>query len=492
MSAEAPGVAPPAGTVRRWPLALVLVALLVAAIVVGNGAGSTKAAGQSPPDPAAIAGTGARSSAWYCPGPPPSSLLSKASERIFVSNLEPKPVDVAVTAFPTGGATFHRTSTAPAHGSLTVEPAGGLAAKGPLIIEPFASRVAVEATNAGPNVFASAPCASRASPEWHFASGTTLLGTEDWIVIFNPFGDDAVVDMSFYTKAGRQDPSALHGKTIPRHGRVAIPVQDYVRRTAFVAATITARTGRVVAQQTVLYGAVSNLSGETRSLGAPAPADEWVFPSGRTSPGGHRVIGIMNPTDRDARVDVQVAPTNNVLIEPETLPIPPQSVVNVQVGGCRSNAPATCVRVPQSVSYTVVVRAHGNVPVVAEDLATRVGQSGSGASAALGGAVPSTTWVFPRSRVTPELVSQLDILSVANATAHASVTFDVRGKEVAPANLQHIEVKPGVPVTVRLDTRPELRNTDAAVVVRADRPLFVERSIVRSDGFSRTMGIPER
>ncbi|MCU1428885.1 MAG: hypothetical protein JWL83_2885 [Actinomycetia bacterium] len=492
---DAPGRAVP-----RWPLALVLAVLLVGAVIAGNGKSSATnginakraSAEGTPRDAAAIAGTGASSSAWYCPGPPPSPLLANASERLSVSNLEAKPVDVAVTVFGKKGLLTHSSLRAAARASTRIDPGKGVAENNAIIVEPFASRVAVEATSTGPNTFASAPCATQPSPVWNFASGTTVRGAEDWIVIFNPFGDDAVVDMSFFTNAGLERPSALQGMTIPRRSRIAIPVHDTERRQPFVATSITARTGRVVAQQTVLFGPETGFTGQTRSLGAIVAGNQWVFASGVTLPGVSRVIGISNPSDLDAQVDVQVAPMSNIVIEPITIAVPRQSAVNVQLGGCDAHSPPSCVRVPPNLAYSVVVRATHNVPVVAEDLTTSTSGRFRGAVAAMGGEAPSRTWVFARSRLTPEVRSQLDLLSTAGATVHADVSFVAGGKEVAPADLQHIVVRAGVPLTIALDTRPELNGIDAGVIVRADRPVFVERTILRLTGVSRGMGIPER
>ena len=73
-------------------------------------------------------------------------------------------------------------------------------------------------------------CTRTAAPDWYFASGTTVDGSQHDVLLFNPFGDDAIVDVSFITDTGTQEPAGLQALVIPRRSRVTIPVQDSVLR----------------------------------------------------------------------------------------------------------------------------------------------------------------------------------------------------------------------------------------------------------------------
>ena len=73
-------------------------------------------------------------------------------------------------------------------------------------------------------------CTRTAAPDWYFASGTTVDSSQQDLVLFNPFGDDAIVDVTFLTDAGVQEPDGLQALVIPRRSRVTIPVQDSVLR----------------------------------------------------------------------------------------------------------------------------------------------------------------------------------------------------------------------------------------------------------------------
>ena len=55
----------------------------------------------------------------------------------------------------------------------------------------------VEHRLSGPFGETQSTCASTTSPVWNFAAGTTRLGAREMIFLFNPYPDNAVVDISF-------------------------------------------------------------------------------------------------------------------------------------------------------------------------------------------------------------------------------------------------------------------------------------------------------
>jgi hypothetical protein len=485
----------PTGTdARRWPIAAVLVVLLAAALVAGN-ADADDDGGEGVRRDArgvvALADGSARSSAWYCPGPPPTGALDDSTERIRVANVGDADADVAVTVLPDGDAPALRNTLAvPARTGMPIETEGDAVTAAAVIVEPFAPQVVVEAVNTGDARLAATPCPTQPSSTWHFAIGTTVRGAEQWIVLFNPFGDDAIVDLSFFTDTGFELPDALQGLTVPRRSRVAVPVHDTVRRQRAIGTTIRARTGRIVAQQTIVFGPDSGRSGTTRSLGAVEPADQWVFPSGRTANGSVRTLSITNPDDLDAEVDISIAPSADIVIEPLTVRIARRGIATVQLGSCGELRRPACVPIPRDVAYSTVVRATLDVPVVAEDLVTYTTGRFTGTAGGTGSDAAARTWVFARSRVNDTIGSGIDLLTTGSSAASVDVSFVVDGREITPPRLQGVELRPGVRESIPLEGRRDLRGLDAAVVVRADRPIVAERTIVREDELTRDLGIP--
>ena len=65
---------------------------------------------------------------------------------------------------------------------------------------------AVEHTVSGPLGADVAPCSPAGSDHWYFADGSTTVDARELLFLFNPFPEDAIVDLSFSTEDGRVAP----------------------------------------------------------------------------------------------------------------------------------------------------------------------------------------------------------------------------------------------------------------------------------------------
>ena len=80
-----------------------------------------------------------------------------------------------------------------------------------------------------------APCASRASSNWYFPWGQTIVGSTLRLSLFNPFPGDAVVDVTFETEDGFRSPESFQGVLVPAHRLVVLDVDAVVTRRQQVA-----------------------------------------------------------------------------------------------------------------------------------------------------------------------------------------------------------------------------------------------------------------
>ena len=85
-----------------------------------------------------------------------------------------------------------------------------------MVVEVFGGQAVVEHEVRSRNDFAVGPCAREPSRHWFFADGTTERGAEEWLALFNPFGDNAIVDVSFLTEDGFQAPGETQAVVVPR------------------------------------------------------------------------------------------------------------------------------------------------------------------------------------------------------------------------------------------------------------------------------------
>lgn len=367
--------------------ALVLVGVLIAVIVVGD---RDRAVISVPSDAAtpAIAPTDATSSVWYCAAGS-SEADGLAAEAVLVTNVGAEPIDADVTVLPSGDVEpVATTVTVEAHSTSSVAIADVLVTPEPgVVVETFGGDVFVEHRVRRGDDVAFGPCATTASTEWYFASGTTAQGAQQVLVLFNPFGEDASVDVSFVSENGFSQPERLQGLTVPRRSRVSIPIHDEVSRQTSVATHVSARIGRVVAEQMLLFDGSESVGGRTGigvSLGATSLASEWTFPWAGTPGTGGQAIAVANFGTTSGELTIATTLDGEATLADQTQPIPPRTVALVDLAS----------GLPADLGAAVTVRASRGVEVIAEQFA--VGSDG-GIATMVGGTDAFPRWAFSNS-----------------------------------------------------------------------------------------------
>ena len=470
-----------ASKVRRGPILLVVIAAVVAAAIVQQGAPSTGSgaasatalhAGVSVPPSAAA------SSAWYC-----AEGTSAASGRADET------VDVTITVMPGGDAASKSQQLRLAPREETrVRVADILAVPEPgVVVEAAGGPTAVsQELDHGDDVDV-LPCTRSAGPDWYFASGTTVEGSEHDLVLFNPFGDDAIVDVTFLTDTGVQQPDALQAVVVPRRSRITIPVQNTVLRQAQIATFVHARVGRLVAAQTQIFDGTVPDSGPTRtgmavSLGAQSPATAWRIPGGTTQNGGVASLSLANFSGADARVAVHVVMVGDQHLPPQTLTIPARSVVDTDV----------TMRVPLGTAYAVTVTSLDqdgrSVPVVAQLLASWAPASSTpGVAATVGTPIAARRWVVPRTGVDADAFVTVVNPGGAPVTA-AMLPASAVDRRTGPSSEPELAIAPGAAQVLQLPSGSE---SGGAWVITAQHPIVVGLTALGTAGASISTAIPD-
>ena len=83
------------------------------------------------------------------------------------------------------------------------------------LVEVRGGGVSVDREVTGPNGYDAGPCASSSSDHWYFAAGNTLRGANEYLALFNPYPDDASVDMTFVTEQGPTGAAPVAGVSGP-------------------------------------------------------------------------------------------------------------------------------------------------------------------------------------------------------------------------------------------------------------------------------------
>jgi len=426
----------------------------------------------------------AASSAWYCTGATAGKdggadgtvVVANASTRVltgvvtvFPYQALPKAVPIQVS--PVGRQTVRLADVAPAlFASALVELDGGDAV--------------VELSDSGPFGDTVAACASTASPRWYFADGVTTKDATETLFLFNPFPDDAVVDLVFGTEDGRVTPQALTGLAVQGGSTAVVAVGDYAQRREQVTATITTRAGRLVVSRLQTFDGTAGRKGISLALGSASAGTLWYLPDGLVADGITERYQVYNPSKKEARVEVALA-LEQGQAEPFILTVPAEARVTVA-----ANDEA---RIPKGVPHAATVRSLNGVAVVVEGTvdASAAGKR-SGVARTPAAQLTARRWVLAAGESDDTVEEYVVVQNPGPATAHVSLNVLNSGTRVTNDALTNLEIGPGGRRSVRLGDTVTLAATP--VLVTADQPVVVERLLNRLKGMGTSMsiGIPLR
>lgn len=459
---------------RRTPV-LVTVTLLLAA-----GGFADRSTRPSRPVSVATAGralmpsaapAGALSTTWYCVGAG-AGAAAGADGSVEMANPTDHPASGTVTVVPVGGAAASAKVTV-APWSVTslnlvdVAPAPWASA----LVELDSGQVTAELVARASSESDAVPCSSRASDHWYFADGVTAKDASLALSLFNPFPEDAIVDLSFSTDQGRASPAAFRPIVVPGHTLVVRDIGEHVRRRNAIATEVAVRTGRVIAAQTQTRTATGK-AGLSVSLGSPSLGTAWYFPAGSVTDGVDEHFAVSNPGSREATVVFQTILDHGVAEDFERA-VPAHGrldvVLNEEVG------------VPRGVPHSATVLSLDGVPVVVSRTLEFAGAAGPvGRADTLGARRAATRWLFAAGGPGESADEWLAVMNPGQAGGRFSVTGLAGGKATPVDGLKDIAIGAGRRAQVRLDDH--ITGQALPVIVDSTVPLVVERSYFVSGG----------
>ena len=303
--------------VLRW-LGRLLIPLAVAAALVADGR-----IDRTPPAAAAPEGLrtltqievpprSALTSSWFCPVVGMRAMapgFGETTSELLLTNMTETSVSVSVelrgrttgrqfvtadvTPLSTGVVNTSDYARDEIIGALVEASSGGLA-----VTRRFTSPLGID----------EARCSSVLAPSWYVPVGDTQADALGVIAIMNPLPRDAIVDLTFATDAefGPFVAPALRGVVVPAWSSVAVDVGEHARRRDVVAASVTARTGRIAVDSFVVYDGSVGRRGFAAELGSVSLSENWLVPVAGIDDATHVTVRVFNPSDDVAQIAAEV------------------------------------------------------------------------------------------------------------------------------------------------------------------------------------------
>ncbi|MGH2694173.1 MAG: DUF5719 family protein [Actinomycetota bacterium] len=319
-----------------------------------------------------------------------------------------------------------------------------------------------------------AGCAQVPSDEWFFPEGSSLLGFDERLLVYNPFPDEAVVDVSFLTPSGESEPANLSDVGVPAGEWVEIAVKRFVGpKQGLLGARVRTVRGRVIAWRVMTIDDPDRVAGVHSTLGAPEPADTWYFPEGAVRDGAQESIALLNPSDEEAVVTISLLSADRV-IQPDALAeiaVPSRSATRVNL---RNE-----VRGPIPAGVSAIVQSTNGVEMIAERTVNYDEEAIEGIASEVGASSTERRWAAPPAATG----AGADVVHVINASAESvrlSITLlRVDEPPLRPPALTGIVVPGGL--RKGIDLAPFSRGEPAVAIVEADGEVVVERLSVGAE-----------
>lgn len=475
-------------TVRRLPVVLVLLAALVGLVVVARDdrPATDRPFGRSGTDVAALADPdGSLSSTWYCAGGTAEDG-GHANLTVVIANTSGSARAGSVTWVTTPGEPETVPFTLAPRDSTSLDARRSVS--GPVVsavVESAGGGIVVEHLIAGPRGRSAAPCASDPSTSWYLAGGTTQRDAAQVLAVFNPFPDDAVVDVTFETENGRRRPAALRGMPIAARSTAHIDVGGIIGRHATTATTVTARAGRIVVDRVQRFDGSAGRTGLALTLAAPARSTSWWFPDGVHGDTTTERWHLYNPGRTEALVSVEVVPAEGEAPEPRDITVPPHGIATVVAGDPEGGLAA-------GVAHATTIRSLGDVPIVAERELDVRGTARRGWASVPGSPLAARRWAFAIGEASDAVDEWIVVQNAGPRAVTVSVVALAGFRRLAIDGLGALEIPPAGRLAIRLGDH--LQRGPLPIVVEASAPVVVERDLylVGQTGVTTTMGVPLR
>lgn len=410
-----------------------------------------------------------RSLGWYCPLPPGEGIGSALST-VNLGNSS-----VRLRRWAIGASTASkflaadlaaRNNASIAAGDLGLTDAAG-------VVEAFGAATSSDSITLGQGAgAASSRCSAQPGNRWYFGTASTLRGRDSFLLVANPFEEEAVIKVRLLTPDGDVLPARLKDLLVPQLSQTPVFLAEYFRETEAFGVEVEATRGRVVVSRYDRVAMREGFRGLTNRLGSRGPSTRWFFAGGETISDGAELLHLANPSSREALVQIIFQTDTEQLAQPalQEVAVRAGSQVSLNLNE----------HLPPGVRHGTLIMSTNRVPIVAERQNFGSIELSRGVDATGGASRTAKRWVL--SVGSP--AGGKELLSVVNFSPQNVVfriTLLAEG-QTRPPELGAIGVEAGRRATI--DLTPFLPPHGAAALVEASSDgIVVERRIHFGDPY---------
>jgi hypothetical protein len=332
---------------------------------------------------------------------------------------------------------------------------------------------------------AAMPCTEQASANWYLPAGSSALGYDERLLLYNPFPDEAVVRVSFLTASGLRAKANLADKPVPPRGATTIKLNKFILTQSTLGVQVEAIRGRLVAWNVMFAKPKGRPAGVQGTIGAPAPAARWYFPDGGVGKGLDETLTIVNPNHREARVTVSLIGNREIVQPPKlvNIAVPPDGAHLVSLPH------ALKARQSNVGGLGAIVQSSNGVPIAVARTMTYDTATASGRSSELGATVMSEH-LFVAPAVSAPTTDNIVLMNVSPDDATVSIALTrAGGSPLHPSALTSVELASGS--RVKIPIGKFTKGTPMGALISSSAPIVAERlSYSRASGdVASVMGI---
>ncbi|MGH9197869.1 MAG: DUF5719 family protein, partial [Acidimicrobiia bacterium] len=301
-------------------------------------------------------------------------------------------------------------------------------------------------------------CSPQPGNKWYFGTSSTLRGRDSYLLVANPFKEEAVVKVRLLTKEGDVVPARLKDLLIPELSQTPVFLAEYFKETESFAVEVAATRGRVVVSRYDRTSMREGFKGLTNSLGSRSTSTKWFFAGGETTASGAEFLHLANPSSREALVQIIFQTDTEQIAQPalQEVPVPAGAQVSLNLNE----------HLPPGVRHGILVLSTNRVPIIAERQDFGSIESARGVDATGGSTHTAKAWALSIG----SLAGGKQLLSVVNFGTRKTVlriTILAEG-ETQPPELTSIAVEAGRRATI--DLTPFLPPQGGAALVESTTP----------------------